>query len=828
MELEMKKKLLSCFAFILSIVLCLSGNCVGVGALPEDSAAGSGDSAAAVLENGKYKMSFNEKDGSFRLENKSTGYVRYSNPPEAEGNFADDISSQLNSQLFVYYYKEHVITLMDSYSACVPYENSIKITKDGDSVSVLYSMGQEKVTVEMLPYVISKDRLEKDILSKLDDYDKEEITERYKLYSKKKMSKDLIESIRTTLPVIDKHDIYIRQSIPNYKIKSLYEIFQKTGYTSEDLQKDCDENGVENKYEESPHFEIALKYTLTEDGFNVTAKPGEFVYKEAYKPVRICVLPYFGAASSKESGYMLVPDGCGAVIEFNNGKTREEGYWKEFFGEDRVYTKATADYESEASVLPMFALSNSNAGFLASIEKGYEAAGISADISGKLNDYNFVYPFFNLYSADEVALTSNSFDKFILYNKKIFSSDISIDYHLTDTYKTYSEFADLYRGILEKNNILPDGNTVDSAVLDVNFIGSAAVTKKFLGIPYKSTAAYTTFKQANDIVTGLDGIKTDVNYLCALKGGAKPERADKINLSSVLGGKSSLEKLGKSVNSLSFSIYAQSAAKLSKNDRVISLGNSTARALRYDIVSRQKAESMFYLVAPCKLPEYAGKIVKSAKKNNISGINLLDIGYMLTSDFNENSDTDRYGSKQAVQKYMEKLAASADLSAERGSIFSLKYLSKISSIPTASSGYGIEDYAVPFYQEAVSGKINYSVSPLNSAASARDQFLKAVETGARLQYTWYAEKPENTVNAYENYYGYDYKSTFRQAVEYFKEYSELAKKLSGHKIAEHLRISDSLMKTVWDNGITVYVNYSDTEQSADGISIKAKGFSIKE
>ena len=821
----MKKKLLACLVFILSAVLCLTGASVSadepLAAYPGEN----GESTEAMLENGKYRMSFNGKDGSVKVENKLTGYVWYSNPPEAEGNFADDISSQLNSQLFVYYYKEHVVTLMDSYSACVPYENSIKITKNGDSVSVLYSMGQEKVTVEMLPYVISRTRLENDILSKLDDYDKEEILERYKLYSKKETDKELIASLRTTLPVIDKHDIYVRQSIPNYKIKSLYGIFQKTGYTSEDLQRDCDENGVENKYEESPHFEIGLTYTLTDDGFSVAANPDEFVYKSAFKPIRICILPYFGAASSKENGYMLVPDGCGAVIEFNNGKTHEEGYWKEFFGEDRVYTKETASYNSEESVLPVFALSNSKAGFLASIEKGYEAAGISADISGKLNDYNFIYPFFNLYSADEVALTSNSYDKFILYNKKIFSSDIAIDYHLADTYQTYSQFAGLYRNILEKNNAFPTESKVDLSVLDVNFIGAASVTKKFLGIPYKTTASYTTFKQANSILNKLGDIKTDVNWLYALKGGAKPERADKISPASVLGRKSALEELCQTSNSLSFSVYAQSAARLNKNDRVISLGNSTARVLRYDTVSKKKAESLLYLVAPAKLPGYADKLAKSAEKSNIKNVNLLDIGYMLTADFNESADTDRHESRLAVEKYMERLSSSLSLSAEKGSIYSLKYLSKINSIPTTSSGYGIEDYSVPFYQAAVSGKIGYSVSPINTASSVRDQFLKAVETGARLQFTWYNNKPGNILNSYENFHGCDYRSSLDTAIGYFGEYKELAAAISGHRITEHQRVSDKLMKTVWDNGITVYVNYSSEEQSADGVKTAAKSFS---
>lgn len=35
------------------------------------------------------------------------------------------------------------------------------------------------------------------------------------------------------------------------------------------------------------------------------------------------LLPFFGAASKSDKGYIVVPDGCGAVINFNNKKGKK-------------------------------------------------------------------------------------------------------------------------------------------------------------------------------------------------------------------------------------------------------------------------------------------------------------------------------------------------------------------------------------------------------------------------------------------------------------------------------------------------------------------------
>ncbi|MBQ6848184.1 MAG: hypothetical protein IJO62_04655 [Clostridia bacterium] len=823
----MKKVFLKSIALLTAALLFVSGSFI-ISAEPSDTdevATAQIDGMELMLENDKFELLFNKNDGSAALKNKSTGYIWYTNP-SASDEEGGESSAKIKSQLFMYYYSGLILTEMDSHSFGVEMGNELEFKKEDKSVTVKYSLGKEVIVKEMLPEVISKERMEKNVLSKLTEEEQEKLLSRYKLYIRDDLGEETFEAIEFEYPSIKDYDIYIRQNIPPYLLQGLYDCFTKAGYTSEDLQKDCDDNGIINTYDPDPHFEVELVYKLTSDGFSVSVDTEKITYYDTYKPVRICVLPYFGACGAEETGYMLVPDGCGAIIELNNGKTKEDNYWKEFFGADKVYDNDYAEIDSQDSVLPVFAMSNSKAGYLASITSGYEAAGVCADIAGRMNAYNYIYPFFNLYSSELLALTSNSNDKFMLYNEKILASDIQIDYHITDTAKTYSEFAVMYRDILNKDKVLPTGNKIDASVLDVNFFGTTTVSKRFLGIPYKMTETFTTYKQAEKILEKLDGVKVDVNYLSALEGGIKQKSADSIKLESKLGSKKDLAALKKAANSVSVTFSPQSATKLKRGDRIVGLNGGFARDVRYHVITRKANESMFYMVAPSKLEKYADKVLKSVAKLDGVKLNLSDMGYNITSDFNEKCDTDRSEAKAYMQKYLEKFSSEMAITAEKGSYFSLPYLSKITSIPTDISGYGIEDYSVPFYQIVVSGSVDYSVSPLNDTGYFRKHFLKAVEIGARLQYTWYYEKPDDIVNDYENYYCYNYKSTIKQAEKYSKEYSALAKKISGSSIINHTRISGDLAKTEWSNDVTVYVNYSDTPQVIDGVTIEAESFSV--
>ena len=65
-------------------------------------------------------------------------------------------------------------------------------------------------------------------------------------------------------------------------------------------------------------FNVNIIYRLDGDKLVVEVPLNEIEYKDNYPIYYLNVLPYFGAGGVEDEGYMLVPEGGGAFINFNN------------------------------------------------------------------------------------------------------------------------------------------------------------------------------------------------------------------------------------------------------------------------------------------------------------------------------------------------------------------------------------------------------------------------------------------------------------------------------------------------------------------------------
>lgn len=808
----MKKTVLKIVAVML--ILSLSLTALSVSATDGETECLLPKSYSRLLQKGDYSLYFDSNTAEIAVT--APDGVWYSNP------VGEELNSKEKSQVIVYYYENRDLTAMDSFTGCISGEDKLDFEVSGDSLTVMYDIGDDAFTADALPTVLTKERMEKDIFPALDEDERKTVLKRFSLYERDKLDKNALKTVSLSFPSIEKYDLYIRSKMPDYIAEEIYALFTKAGYTPDDLQRDCDQNGIENTYKAKPTFHIELEYTLTDDGFKVCADTKNITYNPDYKPNRIEILPYFGAGVNEEA-YMLVPDGCGAVIEFDNGKHSAGAYWKRFFNTDSALITEETEANCSLSVLPVFAISKPQGGFLATIDSGYEVAGISADVAGANNTYNFVHAFFDIFSSDLVSLSSNEQDKFILTAERILGCPIQISYHFTGKSPTYSEFALLYRDVLKESGLLGKKRT-DETEINLDLIGTAQITKRFLGIPYKATAALTTYSQAKKLVEELEG-KVSVNFIDALKGGRMQSSANNLKMQSVLGKSGEKAELKDAVQDLSVAYYGQYASKVKKNDAAMTMSKSQAKLYSYDLISRYvNGADALGVIAASKLNSFAKKTAKSAKKNVVDAVNLMDLGYSLNSNFSVAAFSDRYDARLAAQKYIKTMSKTTMVSVNVGAVHTLALVDKIKDIPVASSGYHIEDYAVPFYQIAISGYVPYTVPSINLADDDTEQFLRAVELGAQLQYSWCYSLPENLAGNGTEYYKYLYKNSFQKAKTFYADYAPLYKEIKGESIVSHKKLGDAQYKTEYENGISVYVNYADTAVTVDGVEIAPKSF----
>ena len=782
-----------------------------------------------VLENGRYSLALNPDDGNVAVTDKNTGIIRYTNPVDADKDklAVGGKGSVLKSQVLVQYYENNTLVMMNSNADCIKYDAMTYETVD-DVLNVTYVFGDASFDSNLIPTVLTKERMEKDILPKLSEDEREEVLDRFRFYSKSELPADAYDTLIIQYPSLAEYDIYVREKIPAYKAEEFYGLFLKAGYTNKDLQKDYDQNGLENPYKPKATFYVTLEYKLTDDGFNATVDPKKIKYVAEFAPVRVDILPYFHAADNKDNGYMFVPDGSGSLIYLNNNKYTVNTYEKRLFEVDNTLAPDEMIATYQESVLPVFALSGKNSGFYATIDSGYEEAGIAASVAGNTSYYNNVYPFFDLLSHGTISYSSTAASSNVLIMTERFTAcKFSVSYHFIDGGTTYAQIATDYRRYLQDTGFLPAEAKSDNTELNVEIIASAYVQKRFLGIPYTSLVAMTDYDETVKILKELDGIKTEVNFVNAMSGGILQSNTTDFKPLSVLGSKSEREELAEKAGRLTFSYNAQYAADIKNSHTAKRLDRSNARKYNYDLVGRNvlKTNSL-KILSPLYFPTYAEDAKESLDDNGIKSINLQDIAYELCSDFKVGAQIDRYWARRKVQQYLSKISKDRYVTANIGSIYSFNYIDKILEIPVTHTGYKIEDKAVPFYQIVISGLIPYGTASVNCADEGRVQFLKTVEVGGQLQYTWYYEKPENLTYSRENYYGMSYADSIEDAKAQMKLYKPLYQKIAGKAITDHCYLEDKVSKTVYENGITVYVNYSEADKKVDGVTVKALDFTM--
>ncbi|HIU67816.1 MAG TPA: hypothetical protein IAC64_10040, partial [Candidatus Caccomorpha excrementavium] len=294
-----------------------------------------GEEKAYILENDKLIFSLDSSTTQFTVTMKETGQVWYSNPVDAsEDALAMTIEKdKLQSTLLLTYSTINgVDTLYSNYSYSM--QNQIyQIEESDDSIKVYYSIGNVEQEY-VIPLVMEEERMQA-VFDKVDKSDMVMITDYYKKYDINNLGRnDDREALLAQYPILETNVIYTLRSTTKDNIKRrLEEIFSSAGYTYEEYLEDK-EKDLSESVSDNPVFNISIIYRLDGDDLIVEIPYDEIQYREEYPIYYLTVLPYFGAGGTQEDGFLLVPEGGGSVIRFNNGRVAQNSYYANVYGWD--------------------------------------------------------------------------------------------------------------------------------------------------------------------------------------------------------------------------------------------------------------------------------------------------------------------------------------------------------------------------------------------------------------------------------------------------------------------------------------------------------------
>ena len=599
------------------------------------------------------------------------------------------------------------------------------------------------------------------------------------------------------------------------------------------------ENGFRITYTfEKEEIVIPLYCTIDDDGFAAHIDASEIKEGEKIIIRDIEVLPYFGAGSSDDNGFIFVPDGSGAVIDFNNGKSGSGKYFANIYGRDESFYLKSKSIITADVKLPVIGLEKNGYGFVA-VAGGSDAAGhITADTAGTRTSYNKVNFGFTLHSTDTVYINKDTwYEKGVLkYNTLPEIELIDIRYYFyTKENGGVSSMAQVYRNLIKTNSKI---DTVPSGTgIHLDIISAIDVSRSVLGIPLNIILKTSTFDQTGEIISELqdNGVSNmSVRLLNTDFRTTKHRITTKYSPMARLGGKKGFKELTSDDN-----IRFYTDIDITKFDvgflnftallnGVKSLSNEVSVKHSYDIATYHIRSDLrqFGLLIPQKFTGVIEKITDYLTSGSSSGISPGDLGSELYSDFNNNASP-RQKTLEHVTEAYEETVGKISVSTGKANSYAIPYSELLIEIPHQSSGYSVFDHDVQFYAMTVGGLRDFTFAPMNLQADPDSMLLKCLMVGAKPSYTLFY-KPSEIVKgtAYSHFFNCNYEVWLDSIKDSSIKIDEFNRVTDNSFVMDIDDISWQVKRVTYGNGAEVIFNFSDETVQVGEVSVSPVSYKV--
>lgn len=583
-------------------------------------------------------------------------------------------------------------------------------------------------------------------------------------------------------------------------------------------------------------------------GYN-TAAADEDSSQDVIVLTELALMPYMGAATTEDEGYMLVPDGSGAIIKLNNGKGNYAAYSQPIYGRDITQVKEVAPDETEQAYLPVMAMVKGSNGLVMIATDGDTFASANASVSYAKNDtssYNNCYFTFTLRSTDNYYMTGDS-ATIIVFEQgdgSIGVPRVGVRYYpITSSEETvtYGEIAEVYRNYLIEEKGLTAKTEAGDAPLYVDFFGGTLKPKSIVGIPIDIKTAYTTFEQAIELVGELKGLGVDdmvvtYNDWTNDSMSSKLDTADSV--AGVLGGKGGLKDLMKYLDEQNIDFYATITGNTFQSngngfwtlfDSAYRVSKSYSRQYTYHIAYGTPATGVApALLAPKSIDKLANKVSKNMGKLDLPGAGLGVVSEILWSDFSNKNRTNRVQTAQEIIEYYTSVKeATGKMIADSPNAFLLPYVDAVNNLTLQSSQFKIVDADIPFYQMVIHGYLSYATEPINASADSNDLFLKAIAAGSNLHYDFIYEDSTKLVNTdYVKLFYACYDGWLEDAAAEYKLANDVLSQVSDAVITDY-RQDGEVITTTYSNGVVTTVDLESGVITAGGKTYKLSDYTTE-
>jgi len=582
-------------------------------------------------------------------------------------------------------------------------------------------------------------------------------------------------------------------------------------------------------------FVITTDYILGPDYLEVRIPDSGLQENDEFVIVYLEVLPFFGAATDFDEGYMVFPDSSGAIAPFHADHGR---YAKQF--EEYVYGPEDypfIEYDPMRPVnrqvpMPIFGLVHADGAFLGVITEGEHDAKVVAAPSGYIVDYYRTNAKFVVRREYLAPLRRNANVQTV--ESRRISVDRAVRYYLLpEELASYSGMALRYREhLIETLNLQPGRVAGEDGIAPIHIRIFQAVSEQRL--LFDSLITLTTFAQAREIVESLKakGVKElDVTLVGWTHKGYAGRYPRRFPVSSPLGGEAGLRAFARWANEQGVRVYLG-------DNYVDAYEDNGGFSTRTDVV-RSPAKLPItgfgigfagtrYILSPgIALRDYASRDIPRMAQLGVNGIEFERFGWTLISDRNAYYTAERFEVAETwsniVRLAREHLGGAI---IQGGNVYLLPLADKVVRAPMEDTTHLFASRSIPFYQIAVHGIVPYHGWPGNLRSEPRREFLKNIEYGSLPIFELTYEDSSLLKNAvrYNLLFSSQYSVWEDTVLEEYKIQGEMMGYLQDIAIVDHKELDTLVYETVYEDGSRVIVNYRREPWTDGRVTVEALDF----
>lgn len=577
---------------------------------------------------------------------------------------------------------------------------------------------------------------------------------------------------------------------------------------------------------------FTLEVTLDETGIRAHVPFESIVENNSEEVVlsSIIIFPALGATHMDDvPGYMVLPEGSGALIRYEDNEGKYNAPLIEgFYGDNVGLSSNRASILRYPLSMPIFGAVhgvNQNA-MLGIIEEGDVNARLVAFPNGALNvDYNLIFTKIDYRQAYRQAFTSDG-SAGAMRQLQTYTGDTTISYQfLSDNDSTYVGIGSAYRNYLIDNGVLSQQVGEDNIPIYMDYFMSDSEATFFGSTLVETSTVEDVMAMYDDLYNA--GITNQRVVLSGWNdGGYSGYLPSDLDFENKLGRNSEFRALIDHIN--------EQNSVLLRNDYLVASDMTRGISYRRDVA---KATDRFKLEWECDdcvvsdryvlYPEVSKELALDHYEDYIDenvGVLIEGLAGFLFSYY----DGGYYIREDALNHYLEVFEQyDGTASYEYPYAYAYEYTDSFFNVPLYNSQMKYYDDLIPLVQIVLHGTVDLFGPQLNFNSLGREQVLGLIDFGVNPSYIL-TQEPSSSLKDTDmsQLFTTEFNLWRTSVIDTYNYVNDALRHVDGEFITGRTVLDTGIVKVEYANDVTIYVNYTSSDYPVDGIVVPALDYYV--